>query len=46
MILPMKPELRVIHAAAWPAQGQIRHFCPEIERRIEAGCGRVLEAGE
>ncbi len=28
-------------AAAWPIQGLIRHFRPELERRIaENGCGR------
>jgi NADH-quinone oxidoreductase subunit F len=26
-------------AAAWPVQGLIRHFRPEIERRIEANRG-------
>ncbi|HEY1604428.1 MAG TPA: NADH-quinone oxidoreductase subunit NuoF [Allosphingosinicella sp.] len=31
-------------AAAWPIQGLIRHFRPEIERRIEARRGRALEA--
>jgi NADH-quinone oxidoreductase subunit F len=33
-------------AAAWPIQGLIRHFRPEIERRIEARRGRLLEAAE
>ena len=40
-------------AAAWPIQGLIRHFRPEIEARIDAytrnaepGRGRVLEAAE
>ncbi len=39
-------------AAAWPVQGLIRHFRPEIERRIDAytyrssGEGAVLEAAE
>jgi NADH-quinone oxidoreductase subunit F len=33
-------------AAAWPIQGLIRHFRPEIERRIEARRGRTLEAAE
>jgi NADH-quinone oxidoreductase subunit F len=26
-------------AAAWPIQGLIRHFRPELERRIQAGKG-------
>ena len=34
-------------AAAWPIQGLIRHFRPEIERRIaEANGGQMLEAAE
>ncbi|RED15370.1 NADH-quinone oxidoreductase subunit NuoF [Parasphingopyxis lamellibrachiae] len=35
-------------AAAWPIQGLIRHFRPELERRIReyAGAGEVLEAAE
>lgn len=33
-------------AAAWPIQGLIRHFRPEIERRIEERNGRTLEAAE
>ena len=36
-------------AAAWPIQGLIRHFRPELERRIaERGSGLtpVLEAAE
>jgi NADH-quinone oxidoreductase subunit F len=28
--------------AAWPVQGLIRHFRPEIERRIEQYRGAVL----
>jgi NADH-quinone oxidoreductase subunit F len=28
-------------AAAWPIQGLIRHFRPELERRIEARAGRA-----
>jgi NADH-quinone oxidoreductase subunit F len=32
-------------AAAWPIQGLIRHFRPELERRI-AERGGVLEAAE
>jgi NADH-quinone oxidoreductase subunit F len=32
-------------AAAWPIQGLIRHFRPEIERRI-AERGDVREAAE
>jgi NADH-quinone oxidoreductase subunit F len=28
-------------AAAWPIQGLIRHFRPELERRIEAGRARI-----
>ena len=34
-------------AAAWPIQGLIRHFRPEIERRInERAGGEMLEAAE
>jgi NADH-quinone oxidoreductase subunit F len=33
-------------AAAWPIQGLIRHFRPEIERRIEERMGSVREAAE
>jgi NADH-quinone oxidoreductase subunit F len=33
-------------AAAWPIQGLIRHFRPEIERRINAHKGGLLEAAE
>jgi len=34
-------------AAAWPIQGLIRHFRPEMERRIaEANGGQMLEAAE
>ncbi|SMF75601.1 NADH dehydrogenase subunit F [Allosphingosinicella indica] len=33
-------------AAAWPIQGLIRHFRPEIERRINERRGDVLEAAE
>ncbi len=34
-------------AAAWPIQGLIRHFRPEIERRIaNAKGGEMLEAAE
>ena len=34
-------------AAAWPIQGLIRHFRPEIERRIaERNGGEMLEAAE
>ncbi|GEQ96689.1 NADH-quinone oxidoreductase subunit F [Iodidimonas gelatinilytica] len=33
-------------AAAWPIQGLIRHFRPEIERRIDAYHGRQIEAAE
>jgi len=34
-------------AAAWPIQGLIRHFRPEIERRIlERRSGEMLEAAE
>jgi NADH-quinone oxidoreductase subunit F len=37
-------------AAAWPIQGLIRHFRPELERRIAArsgeGAGRIMEAAE
>ena len=34
-------------AAAWPIQGLIKHFRPEMERRIaEANGGQMLEAAE
>ncbi|MGP1354488.1 MAG: NADH-quinone oxidoreductase subunit NuoF [Parasphingopyxis sp.] len=38
-------------AAAWPIQGLIRHFRPELERRIreyagEGGSGEMMEAAE
>jgi NADH-quinone oxidoreductase subunit F len=34
-------------AAAWPIQGLIRHFRPELERRIAERKGRrMLEAAE
>jgi len=33
-------------AAAWPIQGLIRHFRPEIERRIKERQGQALEAAE
>ena len=34
-------------AAAWPIQGLIRHFRPELERRIAERAGRQpLEAAE
>jgi NADH-quinone oxidoreductase subunit F len=33
-------------AAAWPIQGLIRHYRPELERRIMAKQGRALEAAE
>jgi len=35
-------------AAAWPIQGLIRHFRPEIERRIAARHGEnaMMEAAE
>jgi NADH-quinone oxidoreductase subunit F len=33
-------------AAAWPIQGLIRHFRPEIERRIKEKQGHALEAAE
>jgi NADH-quinone oxidoreductase subunit F len=34
-------------AAAWPIQGLIKHFRPEIERRIAERAGRtMLEAAE
>jgi NADH-quinone oxidoreductase subunit F len=33
-------------AAAWPIQGLIRHFRPEIERRITERRGGMLEAAE
>lgn len=36
-------------AAAWPIQGLIRHFRPEIERRIveaKGGAGQMMEAAE
>ena len=33
-------------AAAWPIQGLIRHFRPELERRIVEKQGQTLEAAE
>jgi NADH-quinone oxidoreductase subunit F len=33
-------------AAAWPIQGLIRHFRPELERRIEEHNARYAEAAE
>jgi NADH-quinone oxidoreductase subunit F len=33
-------------AAAWPIQGLIKHFRPEIERRIEERLGSLQEAAE
>jgi NADH-quinone oxidoreductase subunit F len=33
-------------AAAWPIQGLIRHFRPELERRIVERRGQALEAAE
>jgi NADH-quinone oxidoreductase subunit F len=33
-------------AAAWPIQGLIRHYRPELERRIAEKQGQVLEAAE
>jgi NADH-quinone oxidoreductase subunit F len=33
-------------AAAWPIQGLIRHFRPELERRILEKDGQALEAAE
>jgi NADH:ubiquinone oxidoreductase subunit F (NADH-binding) len=33
-------------AAAWPIQGLIRHFRPEMERRILDKQGETLEAAE
>jgi NADH-quinone oxidoreductase subunit F len=33
-------------AAAWPIQGLIRHFRPELERRIRDRQGETLEAAE
>jgi NADH-quinone oxidoreductase subunit F len=33
-------------AAAWPIQGLIRHFRPELERRIKEKQGQQLEAAE
>ncbi len=33
-------------AAAWPIQGLIRHFRPELERRIIERQGPQLEAAE
>ena len=33
-------------AAAWPIQGLIRHFRPEIERRIAERHGHIAEAAE
>ena len=34
-------------AAAWPIQGLVRHFRPELERRIAERTGKqMLEAAE
>jgi NADH-quinone oxidoreductase subunit F len=33
-------------AAAWPIQGLIKHFRPEIERRINERGAPVMEAAE
>jgi NADH-quinone oxidoreductase subunit F len=33
-------------AAAWPIQGLIKHFRPEMERRIAAKSGALQEAAE
>lgn len=33
-------------AAGWPIQGLIRHFRPELERRIVERQGVTLEAAE
>ena len=33
-------------AAAWPIQGLLKHFRPELERRIAERDGRMLEAAE
>ena len=33
-------------AAAWPIQGLIRHFRPELERRIAERNGGMMEAAE
>ena len=33
-------------AAAWPIQGLIRHFRPELERRIAERNGTIMEAAE
>jgi NADH-quinone oxidoreductase subunit F len=33
-------------AAAWPIQGLIRHFRPELERRIADRNGTIMEAAE
>jgi NADH-quinone oxidoreductase subunit F len=33
-------------AAAWPIQGLIRHFRPELERRIEEHQSKFAEAAE
>jgi NADH-quinone oxidoreductase subunit F len=33
-------------AAAWPIQGLIKHFRPEIERRIEERIGNLAVAAE
>ena len=33
-------------AAAWPIQGLIKHFRPELERRIAERAGGVMEAAE
>jgi NADH-quinone oxidoreductase subunit F len=41
--------IRAANEAAWPIQGMIKHFRPEMERRIAeraGGAGAMLEAAE
>ena len=33
-------------AAAWPIQGLLKHFRPELERRIAERAGAMAEAAE
>ena len=35
-----------LDAAAWPIQGVIKHFRPELERRIEERAANYAEAAE
>jgi NADH-quinone oxidoreductase subunit F len=38
--------LREDDMAGWPVQGLIRHFRPELERRIEERAAQFAEAAE